>query len=106
MILIYRCIFPYLIFRQSHSCGSSGMLGRSACNVDSGGPLVRELPSGPEYYEVAGIFSTNCSSILYLISGLNPLPFTRVDREVNTWIRMEVGERELPRRPVPYDEET
>ena len=56
---------------------------------------MRELQSGLEY-EVAGVMSLgskNCGNIDI------PLLFTRVEGEVNTWIRKMVGERELPSRP-------
>ena len=85
---------PYC--RPSHYCATSGKSGHSACRGDSGGPLVRELQSGLEY-EVAGVMShgsSNCGNIDI------PLIFTRVEGEVNTWIRRELGEREIPSRPV------
>ena len=63
---------------------------------DSGGPLVREIQSG-RHYELAGVMSVGsriCGSINI------PLLFTRVEGEVNKWIRREVGQREIPVRPA------
>ena len=57
---------------------------------------MRELQSGTEY-EVAGILSLgsrNCGNIDI------PLIFTRVEGEVNSWIRREVAQREIPLRPA------
>ena len=57
---------------------------------------MRELQSGLEY-EVAGVMSLgsrNCGNIDI------PLIFTRVEGEVNTWIRRELGPREIPSRPA------
>lgn len=88
--------FTYTDLKPSHYCATSGEPGRSACRGDSGGPLVRELQSGTEY-EVAGILSLgsrNCGNIDI------PLIFTRVEGEVNSWIRREVAQREIPLRPA------
>ena len=82
--------------RPSHYCATSGEPGQSACRGDSGGPLVRELQSGLQY-ELAGVLSLgsrNCGNIDI------PLIFTRVEGEVNSWIRREVGLTQLPVRPA------
>ena len=57
---------------------------------------MRELQSGLDY-ELAGVMSLGsriCGSINI------PLLFTRVEGEVNKWIRREVGQREIPVRPA------
>ena len=57
---------------------------------------MRELQSGLQY-ELAGVLSLgsrNCGNIDI------PLIFTRVEGEVNSWIRREVGLTQLPVRPA------
>ena len=57
---------------------------------------MKEIQSGL-HYELAGLTSLgsrNCGSFDI------PLLFTRVEGEVNKWIRREVGQREIPARPT------
>ena len=82
--------------RPSHFCASSGKPGSSACWGDSGGPLVREIQAGLQY-ELAGVMSLgsrDCDSVHI------PLLFTRVEGEVNTWIRRELTQKKKPVRPA------
>ena len=62
---------------------------------------MREIQSG-RHYELAGVMSVGsriCGSINI------PLLFTRVEGEVNKWIRREVGQREIPVRPAEKPED-
>ena len=57
---------------------------------------MKEIQSGL-HYELAGLTSLgsrNCGSFNI------PLLFTRVEGEVNRWIRREVEQREIPVRPA------
>ena len=57
---------------------------------------MKEIQSGL-HYELAGLTSLgsrNCGSFNI------PLLFTRVEGEVNRWIRREVGQTEIPVRPA------
>ena len=58
---------------------------------------MRELQSGLEY-ELAGVQSQgsrNCGNVDI------PLIFTRVEGEINTWVRRMIPASEIPPRPKP-----
>ena len=80
----------------SHICVTSGEVGKSSCMGDSGGPLVRSLETtSEEVWQLAGVVSfgtANCGNVDL------PLGFTRIDGEVNTWLRDTIGDI-LPEYP-------
>jgi secreted trypsin-like serine protease len=76
----------------SHMCASTGIPRSTSCIGDSGGPLVRNSDFQKQIWELAGVVSfgtKTCGNVDY------PLAFTRVEGEVNLWLREIVG-RELP----------
>ena len=78
----------------SHMCANGTMEFSGSCKGDSGGPLVRE-PDFMQVFELAGVVSFGISTCG---NGDYPLGFTRIDGEINLWLRKLVG-RELPIHP-------
>eukprot|EP00092_Neocalanus_flemingeri_P007897 GFUD01008523.1.p1 GENE.GFUD01008523.1~~GFUD01008523.1.p1 ORF type:complete len:424 (-),score=71.80 GFUD01008523.1:63-1334(-) len=80
---------------STHLCASTGVVGSTSCKGDSGGPLVRNSNFQKQIWELAGVVSfgiSTCGNEDF------PLGFTRVEGEVNLWLREIVG-RELPKHP-------
>ena len=78
--------------KTSHLCASTGVHGSTSCKGDSGGPLVRQVDFFRQISELAGVVSfgiSTCGNADY------PFGFTRIDGEVNSWLREHVVE-ELP----------
>ena len=72
----------------AHMCASTGVVGSTSCRGDSGGPLVRNIDFNKQIWELAGVTSfgiSTCGNQDY------PLGFTRVEGEVNIWLRKLVG---------------
>eukprot|EP00092_Neocalanus_flemingeri_P038665 GFUD01042096.1.p1 GENE.GFUD01042096.1~~GFUD01042096.1.p1 ORF type:complete len:272 (+),score=58.41 GFUD01042096.1:549-1364(+) len=80
---------------STHLCASTGVVGSTSCKGDSGGPLVRNSNFQKQIWELAGVVSfgiSTCGNENF------PLGFTRVEGEVNLWLRETVG-RKLPKHP-------
>ena len=78
-----------------HMCASTGVEDSATCKGDSGGPLVRNIHFLKQIWELTGVVSfgtSTCGNVDY------PLVFTRIEGEVNIWLRNLVG-RDLPGHP-------